>query len=230
MTKIKICGLFREEDIGYANEADPDFIGFVFAPSPRRVGPEQAARLRSRLAAGIVPVGVFVRAPVEEIVRLYREGLFDMAQLHGGEDGAYIGRLRELSAGTGRGPVPVIKALRVEGAADLEPWRDISAVPEEGTPDYLLLDRGGGTGQSFDWNLLGAGERAGGLPVFSRPWFLAGGLSADSLDRALAYCPFALDVSSGAETGGVKNRKKMIELTERVRRHTPSPQKTEEGN
>ncbi|MFP3088943.1 phosphoribosylanthranilate isomerase [Treponema sp. TIM-1] len=225
MTKIKICGLFREEDVEYANEAGPDFIGFVFAPSRRRVSAERAARLRSRLAAGIIPVGVFVRAPPEEITRRYQEGLFDMAQLHGDEDGAYIRRLKELSAGTGRGPVPVIKAVRVEGAADLEPWRDTSTSPEvrdAGTPDYLLLDRGGGgTGQAFDWDLLGpgTGEQAGGdrVPVLGQPWFLAGGVSLDTLDRALIYRPFAIDVSSGAETGGIKDREKMIALVKRIR-------------
>jgi phosphoribosylanthranilate isomerase len=259
MIKIKICGLFREDDIEYANEAGPDFAGLVFAPSRRQVSPATAARLRSKLAPGIIPVGVFVRAPAEEIVRYYREGLFDIAQLHGDEDGDYIRRLKELSAGTGRGPVPVIRALRVESAADLAPWRgvsigrgagpnigpgaepaasagpgdsiapDISAGPDASigpdagsAEDYLLLDRGGGgTGRPFDWGLLGpgagAGKAAGAFPVFRRPWFLAGGLSLDTVGRALAYRPFALDVSSGAETGGIKDREKMIALVKRTR-------------
>jgi phosphoribosylanthranilate isomerase len=229
MLKIKICGLFREEDIEYANEAGPDFAGLVFAPSRRQVSPAKAARLRSKLAAGIIPVGVFVRAPVEEIVRYYREGLFDIVQLHGDEDGAYIRRLKELSAGTSRGSVPVIRALRVESAAGLEPWRGApvgrgggqAAGPDAGNAeDYLLFDRGGGgTGRPFDWGLLGpgAGEPAGGIPVFRRPWFLAGGVSLDTIGRALAYRPFALDVSSGAETGGIKDREKMIALVKQTR-------------
>ena len=84
--KIKICGLFRSEDIDYVNEARPDYVGFVFAESRRQVSPEQAANLRSRLANGIVPVGVFVNAPAANIAALYRDGVISIAQLHGAED------------------------------------------------------------------------------------------------------------------------------------------------
>jgi phosphoribosylanthranilate isomerase len=224
MIKIKICGLFREEDAAYANEAKPDYAGFVFAESRRKVSPALAARLRGLLDSSIVPVGVFVNAPASDIIALYRDGIIDMVQLHGDEDGAYIRRLRELSVGTGRGPIPVIKAIRVEGPADLEPWRGTSAGPgeEAGTPDYLLLDRGGGTGQAFDWNLLpgtgGADGTGNHAPLFRRPWFLAGGIGLHNIREALALEPFGVDVSSGAETGGLKDREKMMELTRIVRK------------
>ena len=118
MPKIKICGLFREADMDFANEAGPDFTGFVFAESRRRVSPVQAARLRSRLREGIIPVGVFVDSPAEEIAALYRDGLIGMAQLHGGEDAAYIRRLKTLSASGGAAPVPVIKVLRIGGGPE----------------------------------------------------------------------------------------------------------------
>lgn len=219
MTRIKICGLLREEDLDYVNEAGPDFIGFVFAPGRRLISAAAAARLRTRLAAGIVPVGVFVNAPASVISALYGEGLFDIVQLHGGEDGAYIRRLRELSAGSGRGPIPVIKAVRAE--AGLDRWRGLPPGPEDadsGTPDYLLFDReGGGTGRAFDWGLLGPESSEAGGPVFRRPWFLAGGVSVDNIGRALAYRPFAVDVSSGAESGGFKDRGKIIDLVKRTR-------------
>jgi phosphoribosylanthranilate isomerase len=225
MVKIKICGLFREEDIEYANEAGPDFIGFVFAPSRRQVGAAEAARLRRRLAPGIIPVGVFTRAPPEEIIRCYRDGLIDIAQLHGGEDNAYIRRIRELSAGTGRGPIPVIRAMRVETASILR--KGFASIPEDGDgppPDYLLFDQGGGgTGKAFDWTLLGPepGSPGGAAGGPCRPWFLAGGICGDNLDRALSFAPFGIDVSSGAETGGVKDRIKMIELVKRTRGEEP---------
>jgi phosphoribosylanthranilate isomerase len=159
VAKIKICGLFREADIEFANEAEPDFIGFVFAESRRRVSPGQAARLRSRLREGIIPVGVFVNAPAEEIAALYRDGLIAMAQLHGKEDAAYIRRLKTLSAAGGQSSIPVIKALRITGPIE-------AAALENPAADYLLLDSGSGSGQPFDWALLAhwgaaAGNKAG---------------------------------------------------------------------
>jgi phosphoribosylanthranilate isomerase len=199
MAKIKICGLFREEDIEYANEARPDYIGFVFAESRRQVSPALAARLRRRLDNGIVPVGVFVNAPLSDITALYREGLFDLVQLHGDEDPAYIERLRDATAGDKRGTSPIIKAVR---AGDLR--------GEDGA-DYYLFDSGpGGTGKSFDWKLINEAP--------PRPWFLAGGIGLSNIKAALGRGPFGIDVSSGAETNGVKDRGKMMELTNMVRK------------
>ncbi|MDR0598444.1 MAG: phosphoribosylanthranilate isomerase, partial [Treponema sp.] len=83
MGKIKICGLFREDDIDFANDAAPDYAGFVFAPSRRQVSPAQAARLRERLRDGVVPVGVFVNAAAALVAALFRDGVVGMAQLHG---------------------------------------------------------------------------------------------------------------------------------------------------
>ena len=205
MSKIKICGLFREADVDFANEAGPDFIGFVFAESRRRVSVREAERLRSRLRYGIVPVGVFVNAPPEEIAALYRDGVIGMAQLHGGEDAAYISRLKTLSA-AGWTPVPLIKALRVDGAAG-PGWE--SAV--YAGADYLLLDSGAGSGKPFDWGIL---PSASPIPL---PWFLAGGVSTENIVRALSYRPFAIDVSSGAETDGIKDLEKMTALVNQVK-------------
>jgi phosphoribosylanthranilate isomerase len=240
MVNIKICGLFREEDIDFANEAGPDFAGFVFAQSRRQVSPGQAARLRSRLRDGIVPVGVFVNAPAEEIAACYRDGLIDIAQLHGDEDAAYIRCLKTLSAAGGQAPVPVIKALRIGGAEP--PADDDHAL--YAAADYLLLDSGAGSGKPFDWNILrrpdaadtglrqthgrslaatdgGPQQLTGMLYIPGRHgcrWFLAGGIDCDNIEKALSFRPFGIDVSSGAETNGVKDRKKMIELVKRVKK------------
>jgi phosphoribosylanthranilate isomerase len=199
--KIKICGLFREEDIDYANEAMPDYVGFVFAPSRRQLTPARASALRARLRDGITPVGVFVDAPVESIAALYKEGIIALAQLHGHEDAAYIAALKRLC------PAPVIKAARITAGDDARRALLMDAA------DFFLFDNGaGGTGQAFDWNLLP--ELTARL---QKPYFLAGGLSGDNIAAALALRPFAVDVSSGAETNGVKDRSKMLELVQRVR-------------
>ena len=212
MAKIKICGLFREDDIEAANEAGPDYIGFVFAPSRRRVSARQAAELRSRLREGITPVGVFVNIPPEEIAALYRDGVIGIAQLHGGEDGAYIAALKECTAAEKRGAVPVIKVIK---SGELEMMRAGSAALEHPScgADYLLFDSGGGTGKRFDWNIIA------NFDTLKTPWFLAGGIDLHNIEQALTLKPIAVDVSSGAETNGVKDRDKMIRLTEIVRNY-----------
>ncbi len=194
MTKLKICGLFRAADIAYVNAAQPDYIGFVFAKSRRQVTPALARALRERLSPGIIPVGVFVDAPQAEILKLYRENIIGVAQLHGGESRAYIESLKEKG-------VPVIKAVRVESEADILAHMDSPA-------DYLLLDNGaGGTGTAFDWCLLSA---------CTRPYFLAGGVSLSNIADALKIQPYCVDVSSGAETDGVKDGEKIRLLAEAV--------------
>ncbi|MDR2484766.1 MAG: phosphoribosylanthranilate isomerase [Treponema sp.] len=199
MPKIKICGLFRSEDTAFVNEAEPDYTGFVFAKSRRQVSAAEALRLREKLKDGIIPVGVFVNAPIEEIHALYRDGVIAAAQLHGGEDEAYIAALKALC------PLPVIKALRGDALQGADTGR------LRGGADYLLFDGGaGGAGTPFDWSLL---DPAG--PAL--PWFLAGGITADNIRDAAAFNPYGIDVSSGAETRGVKDKDKIIRLVELAR-------------
>lgn len=209
MSRIKICGLFRDDDISFANDAGPDYTGFVFAESKRQVSPARAAKLRERLRDNIVPVGVFVNASLDDIVTLYRDGVIGIAQLHGDEDGTYISALKQCTAAGVSNPVPVIKAVRVNSREDI--------LAAASGADYLLLDHGaGGTGKSFDWTLLKTGDFFGRLPV---PCFLAGGIDGYNIEEALGFNPFGIDISSGAETGGVKDRDKMIRLVEIVRSH-----------
>lgn len=198
MVKIKLCGLSRERDIEAANELCPDYIGFVFAPKSRRyVSPERAKALRALLSPGIQAVGVFVREAPERVAALLNDGVIDVAQLHGGEDGAYIERLRTL---TDR---PLIQAFRVDTPEDLRR-------AEASAADFILLDNGpGGTGAAFDWGLLKG---------FQRPCFLAGGLGPENVAAAVATLrPFAVDVSSGIETEGVKDAAKMKAFVEAAR-------------
>ena len=197
MTKIKLCGLSRACDIEAVNELKPEYVGFVFAArSKRYVSPDQAAGLRSLLAPKIQSVGVFVNEEPERIARLMDQGIIDIAQLHGQENETYIGHLKQL---TGR---QIIKAFCIEKAEDIK-------IAEQSTADYVLLDSGQGSGTRFDWELL---------KLMKRPYFLAGGLSPENVAAAAAMLhPFAVDVSSGIETDGVKDREKMAAFVAAVR-------------
>lgn len=198
MTKIKLCGLSRPCDIEAANELKPEYIGFVFAPKSKRyVTPEKAAQLKQLLAPGIQAVGVFVREDPQTVAALLNSNVIDMAQLHGGEDEAYIRQLRKLS------DKPIIQAFRVKTAGDI-------ANAQQSSADYILLDSGAGTGTVFDWNLI---------QNLTRPYFLAGGLGVENAEKARTLLkPYAVDVSSGIETDGYKDKEKMAAFVAAVRK------------
>ncbi|EGW39962.1 phosphoribosylanthranilate isomerase [Desulfosporosinus sp. OT] len=186
--KIKICGLFRDIDIDYVNEAMPDFMGFVFAKSRRQVSMKWAETVRPKLRSEIKPVGVFVNEPIANVAKLLNDNTIEIAQLHGDENENYIQELRSLTN------KPIIKAVRVLSHVDIEN-------AQHSVADFLLLDNGaGGTGKSFDWSLVSKVEK---------PFFLAGGLNSDNIEQAIAATsPYAVDLSSGVETDGLKDRKK----------------------
>lgn len=196
-TKVKICGLSRKEDIEYANEVHPDYIGFVFWEKSRRmVDRETAEALRKNLDAGISVVGVFVDAPCEEVISLLEDGIIDIAQLHGEETEEDIQYIQAVTH------KPVMKAVRVRNRYEMEAWLDSSA-------DYLLFDSGMGSGEVFNWELLAG---------IDREFFLAGGLDRENLPEAISSLePFAVDVSSGVETEGKKDLEKMRAFVKQVR-------------
>ena len=198
MTKIKLCGLSRPCDIEAANELKPEYIGFVFVSNRRRyITPEKAKELKRLLAPEICAAGVFINEEPEKVACLLNHGVIDIAQLHGSEDENYIKQLRTLT------DQPIIKAFRIETAEDI-------ADAESCTADYVLLDSGAGTGTKFDWNLIQG---------IKRPYFLAGGLGAHNVENAVKLLrPFAVDVSSGIETDGVKDKLKMAAFVAAVRK------------
>lgn len=198
MTRIKLCGLSRPQDIREVNRLKPQWIGFVFAPGSRRyVSFQQAKVLKALLSPEIQAVGVFVREKVETVAGLLNSGAIDLAQLHGGEDEDYIRRLRDL---TGK---PIIQALPIASAQDV-------LKAEQSAADYILLDSGAGTGTVFDWELI---QNVG------RPYFLAGGLGPRNVEHAVERLhPYAVDVSSGIETDGVKDPNKMAAFVAAVRK------------
>lgn len=198
MIKIKMCGLFRPCDIRAANEIKPDYIGFVFSPGSRRyVTYEQASGLKALLDPDIQAAGVFVNENPKTVADLLTQGVIDIAQLHGGEDESYIKELRTL---TDR---PVIKAFCIKNQYD-------AVQAQRSTADYILVDSGAGTGTVFDWKLI---------QDIQRPYFLAGGLSPDNVGEAVRDLhPYAVDVSSGIETGGRKDKIKMAAFAAAVRK------------
>ena len=198
MTKIKLCGLSRPQDIEIVNEIKPEYIGFVFwKKSKRYVSEDTATGLKEMLSEAIKAVGVFIDEPVENVAKLLNDGIIDIAQLHGSEDEEYISSLRRLS------DKEIIKAFLIEKAKDLEPVKKCSA-------DYILLDAGIGSGKVFDWSIL---------QDINRPYFLAGGLNLENVQDAIRLVkPFAVDVSSGIETDGIKDEAKMRKFVDIVRR------------
>ena len=191
-TRVKFCGLKRIEDILVANELMPDYAGFVFwEKSSRNVSEQEARELGRALLPDIKKVGVFVDENPDRVAALLTDEIIDIAQLHGHEDEEYISKLRSLAEGA-----CVIKAFVIKSKEDLERAGNSSA-------DYLLLDSGKGTGQTFNWELIREAE-------FDKPFFLAGGLGPENVAEAIdKLSPYAVDVSSGIETDGVKDPDKM---------------------
>ncbi len=198
MTKIKLCGLRTRADIEAANALRPDFVGFVLDETRRRyVPPETLRALRAALSPEIKTVGVFVDAPAGTVAALLNDGTLDLAQLHGHEDEAYLAAVRA------RTEKPLVQAFQIRSAADL-------ARAAASTADGLLLDSGCGTGARFDWTPL---------RDFRRPYFLAGGLTPENVGAAVAALhPAGVDVSSGVETNGAKDKTKMAAFVEAVRK------------
>jgi phosphoribosylanthranilate isomerase len=200
LTKIKICGLSRPCDIDYANELKPDYIGFVFAESKRRVSYALAKELKAFLLPEIQAVGVYVNEPIGNIIQSVNDGIIDVIQLHGNENEEYIKSVKALTN------APIIKAVSVEKDGDVLTYNNSLA-------DYLLFDyKYGGTGVTFDWDLIGDKNK------ITKPYFLAGGLNPSNVSEAIKKStPYAVDVSSGVEVDGVKSYEKMKEFVNIVR-------------
>ena len=181
-----------------ANEINPEYVGFVFAKSSRRyVSADTAAKLKKLLNPNILAVGVFVDENVENVADLLNRDIIDIAQLHGSENEEYIARLRTLTK------KPIIKAFRVKSEDEAEKAEKCSA-------DFVLLDSGAGTGKAFDWSLI---------KNVKRPYLLAGGLGLGNISEAVKMLsPYAVDVSSGIETDGKKDKTKMAAFARAVRK------------
>ena len=196
-TELKICGLKRLEDIIAVNRHGADYAGFVFfGKSKRYVDPYKANELISLLRADIKPVGVFMDEPLDNVVRIARITGVELVQLHGHESEEYVEYVKRTL------DRPVIKAYKASEEGALEKAAQSNA-------DYVMIDSGAGSGKKFDWSIL---------KDFKRDYFLAGGLDPESVGEAIRMLePFAVDVSSGVETDGIKDEKKIAEFINAVR-------------
>ena len=197
MTKIKLCGMIRPEDIHTANRLAPDLVGFVFARKSRRfVSGDVAAKLREELSDRIQAVGVFVNEDIGHILELLDRRVIDAVQLHGDEGDEYINDL------CNKTDVPVIRACHIQSPDDIAKIRIYPNVK-------ILLDAGSGDGQSFSWDWL---------KDVDFDYYLAGGLDPQNVGEAVrTYHPYGVDVSSGIETDGYKDPDKMEAFVRAVR-------------
>ena len=196
MAKIKICGLKRLEDVEIVNKYKPDFVGFVFADSKRKVTPDLARQMKQNLDDSIQSVGVFVDAAIDEILEIHKRGIIDMAQLHGRESEDYIEKLKKKS----NNQLKIINAIEMDDEKDLLEY-------DNSTADYLLFDSGKGSGKTFDWRLI--------RKDLKKEFFLAGGLNYQNISRAInEFDPYAIDLSSSVETNGYKDELKIKKVME----------------
>ncbi|NLZ49454.1 MAG: phosphoribosylanthranilate isomerase [Clostridiales bacterium] len=200
MIKVKICGLTRALDIEYVNEFKPDYAGFVFADSKRRVSADQALELAKNLSNDIKIVGVFVNEDINTVREIAEKVKLDILQFHGDEDINYINSFKDYE---------VWKAISIKSEEDLLNLNGYSDV-------RFLLDSKieglrGGSGKTFDWNILKDFDLQNKI-------ILAGGLNCENILDALRIVkPYGVDVSSGVESEGVKDYKKIKEFIGKVR-------------
>lgn len=218
MTKIKICGLTKKEDIEYANELLPDYIGFVFAKSKRQVSLDKAKELINLLDKKMKTVGVFQDEDIDKVKYIAEYLKLDIIQLHGNEDEDCVKKLY---------PFKVWKSVSINAADSLDNddllQNKINSYQESLDKLYaygveaLLVDSSvkgvkGGTGISFNWNVLNN-------LMLKKPLILAGGLNDENIQKAIEKVkPYAVDVSSGVEENGIKNYDKMKKIIEKVRK------------
>lgn len=200
MVEVKVCGMMREEDIFYANELQPDYVGFIFAPSRRQITVEKAMTLVEKLDKKIKKVGVFVNPSMKEVAGIAKACGLDVLQFHGDEKPQEINfPLYE-----------VWKSFRIKDSKSIEKLEDYSV--EGYLLDTYVKGMQGGTGKAFNWDIVS--EVAGRKPII-----LAGGLTPENLQKAIMKVrPKVVDVSSGIETNGYKDFNKMKIFIEKARR------------
>ncbi|MFC2661581.1 MAG: indole-3-glycerol phosphate synthase TrpC [Eubacterium sp.] len=244
-TRLKICGMRRPQDIEYANQTRPDYIGFIFDPSRKRyIAPENAASLKDELDPGIQAAGVFVNAEIGDIVNIAKAGTIDLIQLHGQESPEYIEKLREAlkhadnavseddsdsSGNEANGnEADGTKADGTKAETDASSRRGISDIPIiKAFKITSEADLKAAEESPADLILLDNGAGTGqpfdwtllsGFKGFRRPFILAGGLGPDNAGAAIRkFHPFAIDASSSLETDSVKDLEKMQALCNAVR-------------
>lgn len=203
MIRIKICGITSCEDAWAAVDSGADALGFIFVTgTPRYIEPEAAADIVAQMPPFVATVGVFIDRTPEEVERIVDACGLSLAQLHGNESPAECGRLR----------TPFVKTIRVQGEHDLETLR-IYPEARAFLLDTYVVDRPGGTGRTFPWEIAAKAARQARV-------ILSGGLAPDNVALAVAQVrPYAVDVCSGVEAcPGRKDHRKVREFIEQARK------------
>lgn len=202
--KVKICGLKNFEEIDYINEFLPDYAGFIFADfSKRYITPERAFSLKQKLKKNIKSVGVFVDENMDKILEIANTGIIDIIQLHGREDEDFIQFVKRKTQ------LPVVKAFK--------PEKNLIDKIKKTKADFILIDscsngQFGGTGTVFDWKIIPAEYR--------ERLFLAGGINCNNIKEAIEkVSPYCIDINSGVETNGNKDREKIKKIFEIIKGH-----------
>lgn len=197
--RVKICGICDLDTAMAATNAGADALGFVFAPSRRRISPDQAKKIIGRLPPFISKVGVFVNAAVEEVTGIAGYAGLDTIQLHGDEPPDFCRRLEGYQ---------VIKSFPVADRPDTGLIKKYNVAAY--LLDTMVPGARGGTGKRFNWGA------AAGLDI--GPLILAGGLTPDNVREAVRTVrPYAVDVSSGVETLGLKDYRKIADFIRRAK-------------
>lgn len=209
--KIKICGIRRHQDIEYVNEFLPDYIGFIFAKSKRQITSAECLVLKKELDPSIKTVGVFVNESLEKVISTTLVANLDVIQLHGDETREYILDLKNiLKNSTSLKDTLVWKAIRVKEKKDIISGDNLPV-------DCLLLDSFskqayGGTGKTIDLDIIKNS-------TIKNQFFLAGGLNIDNILNTLSeVSPYGVDISSGVETDGFKDKNKIEKIINCIRR------------
>ena len=197
MARVKICGINSPEDVEIVNELKPDYVSFAFYKNKRQVTYEKARKLKQLLDKDIRVIGVFVDENTNVVASAANDDLLDVIEFHGNEGPGEIERIKAFTE------KPIIQGFRIRSRADVELALDSHA-------DSILMYSDSESGIPMDWKLL--------MNV-TRPYFLAGGLNADNIEKAIKIChPFAVSVTTGVETDGIKDREKMAAFIKIARR------------
>lgn len=199
MSKLKICGLRRYEDIEYVNEFSPDYAGFILSkPFWRSINIDTLANLTERLSRNITPVGVFVNEKIDYIIPFSK--YLSVIQLHGDENNEYIKALRTKT------DCEIWKAVRPQTTDEISKACSLDA--DKLLIDSFSKDSVGGTGKVGNWDIIKQAK-------ITKPFFLAGGISSDNVTDAInTVNPFGVDVSSSVETDKKKDREKIKNIVE----------------
>lgn len=197
MARVKICGINSPEDVEIVNELKPDYVSFAFYKNKRQVTYEKARKLKQLLDKDIRVIGVFVDENTNVVASAANDDLLDVIEFHGNEGPGEIERIKAFTS------KPIIQGFRIRSRADVEVALDSHA-------DSILMYSDSECGVPMDWKLL---------TNVTRPYFLAGGLNADNIEKAIKIChPFAVSVTTGVETDGIKDREKMAAFIKIARR------------